>query len=109
MPNPTLTDIFPGASQTTTEIVIPKALLTAQGLTATANNSGESIVGAIIKHLATTLTQSALDADSDRNIYVQKQVDSTTFRGDGTQRREYPYYFYVQTPYIDSAFDPDEL
>lgn len=109
MPNPSLSDLLPGATQTATEIVIPKALLTAQGLTASTDNSGESLVGALVKHLATVLTQTALDVDSDRNIYIAKQTDGTAFRVDGTQRREYPFYFFIQVPYVDTTFDPDEL
>lgn len=65
----TLEQIFPGATQSSDEIVIPKSAL---AMTAMAENRADTIVAAILKRFAVVLTQEARDADLDRSVVVQE-------------------------------------
>ncbi len=69
MAEATLAQIFPGATQDSTEIVIPKSAL---DMTPLAENRADTIVAAILKRFATVLTQESRDADLDRSVVVQE-------------------------------------
>lgn len=75
MAEATLGQIFPGATQDSTEITIPKSAL---DMTALAENRADTIVAAILKRFAVVLTQEARDADLDRSVVVQEGRNSLT-------------------------------
>lgn len=107
MPKATLTDIFPGATQTATTITIPKSALTSSGLAPLAENTGGQLLSAMAKKASEYMTQTRFDSDSEQTIVVEVGTDQTTFRG--TDR-------VVQTPITINCYkaapatvlDPDD-
>lgn len=82
MPKPSLAEVFGvGASQSATTITIAKADLTAVGLTASATNSAESLLTAILLKAKTYLTEAAFEANIDQSLYLGTGFKSTTIRG----------------------------
>jgi hypothetical protein len=80
MAEPTLQQVFgAGANQTSTVLTIAKADLT--GLTASANNTAESLLVAIILKAQAYLTQANFDADIDQSIVITDSFSSFTTRG----------------------------
>ncbi|MFN6515698.1 MAG: hypothetical protein RMY29_014550 [Nostoc sp. CreGUA01] len=80
MAEPTLQQIFgANATQDATTITITKADL--PGLTASANNKGESLLAAINLKAQQYLTQANFDANIDQSIIVDKGFSSFVFRG----------------------------
>ncbi|AFY48897.1 hypothetical protein Nos7524_3094 [Nostoc sp. PCC 7524] len=80
MAEPTLVQVFgENASQTSTTITITKADLT--GLTASANNTAESLLVAINLKAKEYLTQTNFDANIDQSIVVADGFSSLTTRG----------------------------
>jgi hypothetical protein len=81
MPELTLTQVFgAGATQDANTLTIAKADLT--GLTASANNTADSLVVGLIVLLQSTLTQSAFDLNVDQSIYVTEGFANFTTRGE---------------------------
>jgi hypothetical protein len=71
MAEPTLIQVFgANASQTATDLVIKKADLVAVGLTASANNTAESLLIAIILKFKSVLTDTSRDTNVDQSIAV---------------------------------------
>ena len=69
MAEPTLTQIFgAGATQTATTLTISKADLT--GLTASANNSAESLFVGMLLNAMNSLTQANFDSNPDQSLVV---------------------------------------
>lgn len=104
-----LTDLFPGATQTSTSITIPKAALPT--LTPMGDNKTEILIAAIAIRLSQVFTQAARDADPDRSIVVEQgapridRVFSAT--GEETQylARELAIQFFE--PYTPQPWDAD--
>ena len=80
MAEPTLTEVFgAAATQDATTLTITKADLT--GLTASANNTAESLLVGILLKAQSFLTQTAFDADTDKSIYIENGFSSFATRG----------------------------
>ncbi|WP_375514430.1 hypothetical protein [uncultured Nostoc sp.] len=80
MAEPTLTDIFgTGATQDATSITIQKSSL--PRLTASANNTSESLLTAILLKAQVSLSQTSFDANINQSIYVSAGFSSFTTRG----------------------------
>ncbi|MEH1971107.1 hypothetical protein [Nostoc sp.] len=67
----TLTEVFgANASQTATDLVIKKSDLTSAGLTASANNTAESLLIAVVLKSKETLTDTARDTNIDQSVAI---------------------------------------
>ena len=85
MAEPTIQQVFgSGATHTATEITISKADLTSYGLTASIENTAESLLAAIFLIARAFLTQSGFDANSDQSITILPGFDSIIQRDDGS-------------------------
>jgi hypothetical protein len=87
MAEPTLQDVFgANATQNGTTLTITKADLT--GLTASSNNTAESLLVALILKAFAYLTQTNFESNIDQSIYLANGFPSFTNRGtDNTQYR----------------------
>ncbi|MFM6920263.1 MAG: hypothetical protein ACKPKT_22270 [Dolichospermum sp.] len=83
MPQPTLTEVFgSGATQTATTLTISKSTLaTVVGLTATQDNSAESLLAAILLIAKINLTEEKFTLNIDQSIVIDNGFKSTTVRG----------------------------
>lgn len=108
MAEPTLQEIFgSSATQDSTTITISKADLT--GLTASASNTGESILVAILLKAKSYLTQANFDSNIDQSIYVATGFSGFTNRGtDQTQYRTDQLTVTLAKIDQQSSFDPDD-
>lgn len=71
MAEPSLTAVFgANATQTSTDLVIKKSDLSSAGLTASANNTAESLLLAIILKFKEVLTDTARDTNIDQSVAV---------------------------------------
>ena len=108
MAEPTLVTIFGNnASQTATELIISKADLATVGLTASANNTPESLLAAIIALAQPRLGQVSYDANLDQSIIITNQPDTLINRGSTTYRQSGKIIEFFK---VDSSgnFDPDD-
>ncbi|MBE9235831.1 hypothetical protein IQ227_07220 [Anabaena aphanizomenioides LEGE 00250] len=110
MAEPTITQIFgAGATQSNTQLAILKADLS--GLTATSNNTAESMIVALLLLWEATLTTTAQESNPDQSIRVEKGSESlnTVFNnGTSTQYKEIPFTITLRKPYIATTIDPDD-
>jgi len=85
MAEPTLQEIF-GASalQDLDSITIAKSDLV--GLIADAENTGESIVAALVLKIKSSLSQTNFDNNLDQSIYVENGFPNFVFRGDNNEQ-----------------------
>jgi hypothetical protein len=71
MAEPTLEQLFGvGTTQTATTLTIPKSGLLAVGLTASATNSAESLLAAILKLCQTELSPAKAAANPDQSLTI---------------------------------------
>lgn len=110
MAEPTLTQIFgAGATQTATTLTITKADLT--GLTASANNSAESLFVAVMLKAKSSLTPANYDANIDQSVVIETpsfNAQQLVNRGD-TQYRQYTEEVRLYKVDPNSAIDPDDF
>lgn len=120
MPQPTITDVFPGATQTATQITIPKAALL--GLTANANNTGGGVVAGLIAAMLAYYTPTrrggnlnaipAVPADLDVSAICELgRVSTETQYGANNEaiysdEQEISLRFF--RPRAGASFDPDD-
>lgn len=112
MAEPTLTAIFgAGATQNATTITIAKADLSAIGLSASASNTAESLLAAIVLKAKEALTDANFGLNIDQSITVVSGFDSLVQRplSDGT------FTTYIQNQFNvnlhkqnNSVIDPDD-
>ncbi|MBD2412215.1 hypothetical protein FACHB389_35895 [Nostoc calcicola FACHB-389] len=108
MAEPTLQEIFgANATQDATTVTIVKADL--PGLTASANNRGESLLTGIILKAQAGLPKTSFDTNLNQNVYVELGYPGFTFRGTDND----PYrvdQFTVNLAKLDtqSTIDPDD-
>lgn len=108
MAEPTLVTIFGNnASQTATQLIISKADLATVGLTASANNTPESLLAAIIALAQPSLGQVGYDANLDQSIVITNQSDSLITRGSVTYRQSGKTIEFYK-PDSSGNFDPDD-
>ena len=112
MAEPTITQIFgAGATQTGSQVTISKTDLQAVGLTASATNTAESLLAAILFLAKSYLTQANFDANTDQNITILPGFNSIVQRDDGSGTFvEYRQnQFNVNLHKLDSdSLDPDD-
>jgi hypothetical protein len=110
MAEPTLTQVFgSNATQTATELVISKADLT--DLTASANNSAESLFVAILLKAKSYLTATNYEANIDQSITVETpgfNAQSLVTRNN-VQYRQYSETVNLYKVDSSSAIDPDDF
>jgi archaellum component FlaF (FlaF/FlaG flagellin family) len=107
MAEPTLQNLFgASATQTATTLTIAKADLT--GLTPSANNTAESLLVAILLLAAENATQEAQDADPDRQIVIERGLDSLVTRNNQTYR-SYSYTVDMQRIDTGSTVSPSDF
>lgn len=112
MAEPTLADVFGGnASQTTTTLTIEKSDLAAVGLTASATNSAESLLAALLVIARSALSQSNFESNLDQSVTILPGFNSIVSRDNGTSQ----FTSYRQTQLNvnfhkldDGAFNPDD-
>jgi hypothetical protein len=108
MAEPTLTQIFgTNAVQDASTITIAKADLT--GLTASTNNTAESLLTAIVLKAQSYLTLTAFDSNIDQSVYIENGFSSFTTRGTNND----PYRvdqltLNLSKPDTGSTLDPDD-
>lgn len=106
MAEPTLEQVFGvGAVQDADTLTIQKSALT--GLTATANNTAESLLVAILKKAMATLTTTFQGDDPDRSITIEESFQQIVTRGEFTFRQQ---TLNVNLQKLDpaSTIDPDD-
>jgi hypothetical protein len=108
-----LTAIFgAGATQSIDDLVISKSDLVAKGLTASANNSAESLLTALVKLWADELTEEGRDENIDQSIaVVQDAVPSFVSRIDGVNSITYvrdTFSIQLDKAYSAVEIDPDD-
>lgn len=105
----TLTELFPGASQDSTMVMIPKSALPT--LTAMAENRAEGILAAIVIRANTVFTTTARETDPDRSVTVERdtpridRVFSAT--GDETNYLVRTLNVNFYEPFVDTPWDAD--
>lgn len=108
MAEPTLTQVFgAGATQDASTITIQKSALVAVGLTATANNTAESLMVGILKIASGTLTQANYDANDDQSLIVGTGFPSIVYRGT-TAYRSNPIEVKLTKLDDGATIDPDD-
>ena len=120
MVQPTLANILPGATQTLTEIVIPKSALL--NLTATSNNNGDQLIAGITAAVLAYYTEARrtgnpaavppVVGDYDVSIVAEfgRRSISTNFdTTPATEYQEQEVTFRFFKPLPSSSFDPDDF
>lgn len=110
MAEPTLQQVFgAGASQTATQLIISKADLTAVGLTASANNSPESMYVAILLLAKSALTETNQQTNPEQSVTITDSFGADTIVARNNQNfRQRTYNVNLQK--LDTGFtiDPDD-
>lgn len=113
MAEPTLTEVFgAGAIQDATTLTITKADLASVGLTASAGNTAESLLAAIVLKARDYLTDVSFNSNPDQSITVLPGFNSIIQRDDGTGTfNEFrQFQFNVNLHKLDNvAVDPDDF
>lgn len=87
MAEPTLIQIFgTNATQDSSTITISKSDLAGVGLTASASNSAESLLVAILLKASAYLTQTAQDANIDQSVVVEQGTSNIITRNNQSYR-----------------------
>lgn len=108
MPEPTLQDVFGGsATQTATTLTIAKANLATVGLTASDNNTAESLMVAILLLAKQSLTPETLASNPDQSISIEDGFESLVTRNNQTYRQK-TYSINLQKVDTASTIDPDD-
>lgn len=111
MPEPTLQQIFgANAAQTASTLTISKADLAAVNLTASATNTAESLLVAIVLMAKNYLTPSAQESNPDQSITVTEadfNFQSLVTRNDQTYRQS-TYTINLQKLDTGNIIDPDD-
>lgn len=104
MAEPTILEVFgANATQTATTITIIKADLSAVSLTASASNTAESLLAAIVLKAQAALTQAAFEANPDQSVVVEPGFDSIVQRDNGAGT----FVNYRQNQLTVSLYKPD--
>jgi hypothetical protein len=109
MPEPTLTQVFGvNATQTSTTLTISKADLVSVGLTASASNTAESLIVALLlmagQYLKTTNQDSV---NTDIQVTITDSGFPQLVSRNSTQWRQITYNVNLQTPDTGFTIDPD--
>ncbi|MEM7717101.1 MAG: hypothetical protein AAF349_26720 [Cyanobacteria bacterium P01_A01_bin.68] len=108
MAEPTLTEIFgAGATQDIDKLTIDKNNLVAIGLTASANNTAESLFAAIVALAQGTLTATRQETHIEQSIVIEDNLESLTTRNDQLYRQLTKSISFDKLD-NQSSFDPDD-
>ncbi|WP_309740078.1 hypothetical protein [Chamaesiphon sp. OTE_20_metabat_361] len=108
MPKPTLIQVFgANATQTATDIVIKKADLVAVGLTASANNTAESLLMAIALKAQVTLSETNRNTNPDQSVAIEDSFAQIANRGT-SQYYQSSFNLTAQKLNTTAAIDPDD-
>lgn len=108
MAEPTLAAVFgANASQTATQLIISKADLATKGLTASATNTPESLLAAIVALAQPTLGEVSYDANLDQSIIITDNPDTLISRGEVLYRQKSKTLDFYKIDILNS-FDPDD-
>lgn len=108
MAEPTLVTVFgASATQSATQLTISKADLAAVGLTASATNTPESLLAAIIALAKLTLTELSFDSNMDQSVAISDGIDSLVTRNNVIYRQSTKIIEFYK---VDNSgtFDPDD-
>ncbi len=111
MAEPTLTQVFgASATQSSTVLTISKTDLAVLGLTASANNSAESLFVALLLQAKATLTPTNLETNADQSVSVAESdfnFQTLVTRNNQTYRQS-TYSVNLQKIDNSSIIDPDD-
>ncbi len=109
MPEPTLVQVFGvNATQTSTTLTISKSDLATVGLTASANNTAESLLVALVKLWNGYLTEANQETNVDIQVTVEpSQFPSIVFRNEQNYRQN-TYNINIQKIDSGTTIDPDD-
>lgn len=105
---PLLTSVFgAGATQNVNTITIAKADLT--NLTASANNTAESLLVAIVQKAQAGLAKTNFDTNLDQSVYIELGFPNFAFRGiNNDPYRVDSFTINLAKPDTNAAIDPDD-
>jgi hypothetical protein len=109
MAEPTLQQVFgAGATQTADTLTIPKSWLVSKGLTASANNTAESMLAALLMAASDNLTETARATDTvNRHLTIlYSGQDLIEVSGVNYRRDAFSVLLYKQQPL--ATLDPDD-
>lgn len=112
MAEPTITQVFgAGATQSASQLTISKTDLAVVGLTASATNTAESLLAALLFLAKNYLTQAAFDANADQSIVILPGFNSIVQRaaadGNFAEFRQNQFNVNLHSP-DSSTLDPDD-
>lgn len=108
MAEPSLQELFgANAIQDANSLTISKSDLVAIGLTASATNSAESLLAAIIAIAQQILTTDRQDTHPEQSIVIEDGLESLTTRNDQTYRQLTKQINFDKLD-NQSTFDPDD-
>lgn len=109
MTAPSLTQVFgAGATQTATQLIIAKADLVANGgLTATATNSADSLLAAVIAQAQLALPESTVTSNADQNVGIADGFQSIQSNGTNQQLVSPKTISFYKT-FTGGAFNPND-
>ncbi|MBW4597462.1 MAG: hypothetical protein KME46_32345 [Brasilonema angustatum HA4187-MV1] len=108
MTKPTLQQVFgASATQTATTITITKADLVSTGLLASAGNTGESLLVALLLYAANTLNETNQTTNPETQITIAQSFDSLVTRNSATYRQR-TYSVNLQKVDTSATIDPDD-
>ena len=108
MAEPTLQQIFgANATQTATTLTISKADLAAVGLSASATNTAESLLVALLLKAGASLTDANLQANPDQSISIVDSFESLVTRNN-TSYRQKTYSINLQKLDANTPISPND-
>jgi hypothetical protein len=108
MAEPTLVEIFGiGAVQNSTTLTIQKSALAAVGLTASASNTAESLMVAILLTAASYLNDTNQGTNADIQVTIADSGFPQIVNRNSAQYRQITYNINLQTPDTGFTIDPD--
>lgn len=108
MAEPTLSQVFgSNATQDATTLTIPKADLASVGLTASANNTAESLIVAILLKAADYLKDTNQQTNTDIQVTIADSGFPQIVTRNNVQYRQVTFNINLQTPDTGFTLDPN--
>jgi hypothetical protein len=108
MAEPTLVQVFgTNASQTASELVIQKSDLASVGLTASATNTGESLIVALLQLAKAELNTTKQETNTDIQVTIVDDATPTIIVRNNANYRQLSLTINLETPDTGSTIDPD--
>lgn len=110
MAEPSLSQVFgANATQTSTTLTITKADLASVGLTASANNTAESLIVALILKAAEYLNETNQTTNPDIQVTIADSNFPQLVTRNSSQYRQTTYNLNLQTLSPTYTLDPDDF